>query len=613
MEDEVAVADSSCDQVDQSETVDVGQDNSSDATMKLCVLGLDKWMDAKDFEKWLKSFEVPLEFVSAHKNRYKEFGFVCFSNEESKSKFEAAVDNSQLKGRKIRVRPANEKDAADRKRPREDKVSSSKNADGKQSTRKESNKKQKKEEFSDDLIRNHKNRQITTDMNLQDIVTPLWQMPYEEQLQHKETYIRNTLAKVNRALGAGGGYPESDSEPRSEVISEFPDWSLGQFCCSLESILPSPEHARVGYRNKCEFTIGWDRNGQITVGFNRGGISSTDSAVESPNGCINIPPTALAICSEVEALVKRSELSPYHKARHDGSWRTVTVRLSNKTKQALVIVQVAPQAVPEEKLSQIKSELVQLLVGSVPEGAMAGDKQFSGISVISLYMQIHSGISEVASADAPMLLLSGQPFFTEQILGFSFQISPDAFFQVNSETCEVLYSKVRDWAEVDQDTVVLDICCGTGTIAICVSSGAFKVAGIEMVESAVQDAKHNAELNHVTNCQFYCGKAESVLSQVIDEINRDTTKPKKKIVGIVDPPRAGLHPTVLKALRTCKGLNRLVYVSCNPDTMVDNVAHLCRPANKKVKGPPFTPVKAVAVDLFPHTVHCEAVMLLQRL
>lgn len=87
----------------------------------------------------------------------------------------------------------------------------------------------------------------------------------------------------------------------------------------------------------------------------------------------------------------------------------------------------------------------------------------------------------------------------------------------------------------------------------------------------------------------------------------------KKIVGVVDPPRAGLHGTVLKRLRTCKGLDNLIYVSCNPNAMVENLMGLCLPSNKNRKGPPFTPIKCFGVDLFPQTEHYECVMVLKRL
>ncbi len=114
--------------------------------------------------------------------------------------------------------------------------------------------------------------------------------------------------------------------------------------------------------------------------------------------------------------------------------------------------------------------------------------------------------------------------------------------------------------------MLFDICCGTGAIGICLSRKAQKVVGIELIESAVENAKQNVRLNEgvidPSKCDFYAGRAEDLLPNIVKEYSSKGLK----IVGIVDPPRSGLHKDVLRALRTCKGLDRLVYVSCNPSS-----------------------------------------------
>lgn len=121
---------------------------------------------------------------------------------------------------------------------------------------------------------------------------------------------------------------------------------------------------------------------------------------------------------------------------------------------------------------------------------------------------------------------------------------------------------IEDFTQIDEQTVVLDICCGTGAIGICLSAKARKVVGVEIIESAIENAKQNIKLNepHVdaSKFEYFAGKAEDVLPNIVKDHSG------LKIIGIVDPPRSGLHKDVLKALRTCKGLDRLVYVSCNP-------------------------------------------------
>jgi tRNA (uracil-5-)-methyltransferase len=167
-------------------------------------------------------------------------------------------------------------------------------------------------------------------------------------------------------------------------------------------------------------------------------------------------------------------------------------------------------------------------------------------------------------------------------------------------------SDTPDPAHADK-TLLLDICCGTGTIGLIMSDNVQRVVGLELVPAAIEDAKANAELNSVTKASFVCGKAESTLGKVIHE-HRDQMD---FAVGIVDPPRSGLHNDVLTALRA-SSLKRIVYVSCNATTLADNVARLAGPTTAKYKGAPFIPVVGVAVDMFPHTPHCEVVMMLER-
>ena len=129
-----------------------------------------------------------------------------------------------------------------------------------------------------------------------------------------------------------------------------------------------------------------------------------------------------------------------------------------------------------------------------------------------------------------------------------------------------MLNEISAFLNINKDTVVFDICCGTGAIGICLSKMAKKVLGFELVEAAVENAKINVELNkdkiEPGKCQFYAGRAEYLLPDIAKaESEKDST-----IVAIVDPPRNGLHRDVLRAIRCCKGLNRLVYVSCNPLT-----------------------------------------------
>lgn len=170
----------------------------------------------------------------------------------------------------------------------------------------------------------------------------------------------------------------------------------------------------------------------------------------------------------------------------------------------------------------------------------------------------------------------------------------------------MLYSAVGEWAQLDQDSTVLDVCCGTGTIGISLAKRVKKVIGIEMCQEAVEDAKVNAKSNGLTNIEFHCGKAEDVFPNILNALV------SPNITAIVDPPRAGLHSKVILAIRRAAHLKRLVYVACNAKAAMNNFIDLCRAPSKRVHGAPFRPVRAMAVDLFPQTIHVEMLLLLER-
>ena len=227
--------------------------------------------------------------------------------------------------------------------------------------------------------------------------------------------------------------------------------------------------------------------------------------------------------------------------------------------------------------------------------------------ISSVLFQVFDENSEDPPSGHPFDLLYGSGIIEEVILGKRFSLSIDAFFQVNSSCAEKLYTIAGEWAQLGPDTTLLDVCCGTGTIGITLADKVGKVIGLEIIESAVEDAKKNAELNNIQNAVYVCGKAEETSLPAIREhaLSHD-------IVAIVDPPRAGLHPSVLKVLRNTRAIKRVVYVSCNPKSMMEDVCRLSRAPNKVYKNERFVPIKAVPVDMFPHTNHCEMVMLLER-
>ncbi|CAM4615229.1 unnamed protein product [Caretta caretta] len=226
---------------------------------------------------------------------------------------------------------------------------------------------------------------------------------------------------------------------------------------------------------------------------------------------------------------------------------------------------------------------------------------------LSHYASIMTGSSQQQSL---YQLLYGERYIFEEVLGLKFRISPDAFFQINTAGAEVLYQIVGKLSRDDKNTVLLDVCCGTGAIGLCLACQAPKVVGVEVVEQAVEDAKWNATFNGVSNCGYHSGKAETVLLQFLMSREDD-----RLLVAGVNPSRAGLHYRVVQAIQNCEAIRTLIYVSCKPEReAMRNFLEFCCPpdSGKKLVREPSAPLLAVPVDMFPQTMHCELVILFTR-
>jgi len=230
----------------------------------------------------------------------------------------------------------------------------------------------------------------------------------------------------------------------------------------------------------------------------------------------------------------------------------------------------------------------------------------SDAGVTSLFLHLSPARKEAGIPEPSPDLLWGPPVIQEKLVGRTFNISPQAFFQVNTLGAELLYKTVGDIAELTKKTSLVDVCCGTGTIGLTLADRVGQVVGVEMVQEAVRDAIKNAEENKVTNCKFFAGKAEDILPNLLRDVD------SKEVVAVVDPPRAGLHPRALSAIRNTEAIKRFVYVSCDAKNAMKNFVDIARPASKTALGDPFMPIKVIPVDLFPHSRGFELVILFER-
>jgi tRNA (uracil-5-)-methyltransferase len=494
----------------------------------------------------------------------------------------------------------------------------------------------------------------TSGKSIIESVTPLAHLPYEEQLKTKEnevtTMMREQLVvplikaykkkdKVKQLANFTAQKSEDDELP--DYLKVKPDENNRGLCFEWRGIEQSP--VIDGYRNNCEFTCGYDKEEKPCVGFLMGLFSQGFATTASPFECKHISQTSKDVCNSMQQFVEKTiakeieerggpivqeestaetkkpralyQFDMYDKLQHKGFFRMIKVR-ENVRGQVMLIIQVNPQEVPKEKFEQFKKDLLEHFLSYDKKNEASKDKPFQ-IDIVSIFLQQYEGWNNAAPADSPLEKLYGEEFMIEEVLGLKFQVSPFSFFQVNTKGAELLYSIAGEWAQIEdsgqqkQPPILFDVCCGTGTIGMSLAHKAEKVIGLEIVESAVEDAKKNANLNNITNVEFICGKAEDTLGTEIK--NKQINKQGVHAIAIVDPPRSGLHNKVLTAILKCRSINRLVYVSCNPKTLAENAVALCRAPSKATDyAVPFKPVKAVAVDMFPHTNHCEMIMLFER-
>ncbi|CAH0585569.1 unnamed protein product [Chrysodeixis includens] len=488
--------------------------------------------------------------------------YACFQNDEERTKAIQALNGYSWKGKTLiaeEAKPAPDPFVKKRKQDEED-------TDPHKKRKEDDNKSQEE--------------------RLKDATTPYWNMPYEQQLKLKEKEIKNILMKFDNEIW------KIDKSRRNDIESKR---KLHQgLSFELKPIEKSP--VTEGYRNKCEFTVGIDEETKLpTVGFRLGSYVTGTVGVGPIHAMIHISEQTKKAVLLFQEFVRKSSLAPFSPADYSGHWRYLTVRDSTSTGEVMLIVVMHPQNLTESELDKIKSDLKEHF--SSEEAIACGIK--------SLYFELALK-RRVGEDGAKPEHLSGSTHIIDNILGKQFRISPEAFFQVNTAGADVLYQSAIDMSRVREDSTVVDICCGTGTIGLCFAKHCSKVLGLEMVAEAVKDARANAELNNIDNCEFFAGKAEDVLPSVLARATGDD------VIAIVDPPRAGLHMRAVTQLRNTRKVKRLVYISCSPASAVKNFIDLSRASSKTLRGAPFLPVRAVPVDMFPQTKHVELAILFER-
>ncbi|MDD2190517.1 MAG: 23S rRNA (uracil(1939)-C(5))-methyltransferase RlmD [Eubacteriales bacterium] len=330
---------------------------------------------------------------------------------------------------------------------------------------------------------------------------------------------------------------------------------------------------RYAYRNKMEYTFGDEvKNGEMTLGMHKKGRFMSIVTVDE---CQIVDPDFNVILkATLEFCLKKGYIF-YHKKTHSGLMRNLIIRKGEHTEELLVNVVTSSQQ------NFDGDEFAKMLLSLPLQNSLVG-----------ILHTINDRVADFVYADK-LDIIWGRDYYTEEIMGLKFKVSAFSFFQTNILAIEKLYTEALSLIKDLNGKTVFDLYCGTGTIAQTISLRAKKVIGVEIVEEAVEAAKENARLNGIENCEFIAGDVMEVLDRIHD----------KPDVIVLDPPRVGIHNKALDKILNYR-VNQIVYISCNPSSLADNLSLM------QYSGYKINSIKAF--DNFPHTKHVECVALMSR-
>ena len=325
------------------------------------------------------------------------------------------------------------------------------------------------------------------------------------------------------------------------------------------------------YRNKAQFPIGRNKEGKIIAGFYAG---RTHSIIECEDCAIGIKENK-DILHMVIAHMEKWKIEPYREEDHKGLVRHVLIRKGFTTGEIMVCLILNGKKFPG------LSELVDNL------------KKIDGMTSISINVNTEHTNRILGSEVIPVYQ---EVYITDYIGDVKFRISPLSFYQVNPVQTRKLYGTALDYAELTGEENVFDLYCGVGTISLFLAKKAKHVIGVEIVGQAIEDAKVNAQINHIENAQFYCGAAEEVIPDLYRQgVTAD--------VVVVDPPRKGCDEKLLDTIVNMAP-EKVVYVSCDSATLARDLKYLNEYG--------YVVRKVQPVDMFPMGVHVETVVLLSH-
>lgn len=377
-------------------------------------------------------------------------------------------------------------------------------------------------------------------------------MSYPAQLRHKQQMVADALLRIGKIATLDG--------IMRPIIGMSKPWH---------------------YRSKAQFPVAGSST-QPEIGFY---ASNSHQVVHAPT-CAVQPPVCDLIRDTVAQHIKALQIEPYQETTHSGLLRHVVIRIGFATGEVMVILVINGDSLPSQ--IELYKKLQEKIAAHV-------DPDLPALHLASFCLNINKARTNLILTPE-IRLLAGQSWIEEQILGLHYRISPLAFFQVNPRQTTMLYTVTLALAGLTGNETALDLYCGTGSISLLLAQKAKRVVGIEVVAEAIADARVNAELNGIENVEFLAGEAEKLLPELAAAgLTAD--------VAVVDPPRKGCDPALIRTLIEL-GIDRIVYVSCNPATLARDIA-LLQTADYVLNA-------VQPVDMFPWTGHVETVVLMSR-
>ena len=366
-----------------------------------------------------------------------------------------------------------------------------------------------------------------------------------------------------------------EAEIKAEAVRQiFKKAGLAEV--EIGEIITSPETTH--YRNKAQYPISRDKDGKYQIGFYAPKSHRVTDAVDCP-----LAPRIFAeILTEVRGFFERHQLSTYDEESGKGLLRHIYLRRGEVSGEVLLTIVINGTSLPHSK------DLVDRITQKFPK-------------VVGILTNENTKDTNIILGDKYNILF-GRDYIFDTLAGVNLKITAPSFYQVNHNCAELLYAKARELAELRTDDLLLDLYCGAGSIGLSMANDCREVIGIEIVDSAVECARFNAENNGIKNASFYTGDAKDTekLLAPAEEARGEKIMPD---VVIFDPPRGGSDE---KLLHHVASLNprKIVYISCNPATLARDMVTL------KELG--YTGNTVFPVDMFPATGHVESVVCLTR-